>query len=75
MSSKEDDYRRHAADSFELAQRAKSTSEKARLLHMADAWLDLADRTHKVARRQVQKVRDLHPLLRSKIFGHGSEAD
>jgi len=66
---KEDEYRRHAADSLELAQRANSNSDKTRLLAMADAWLDLADRAHKAARRQVHKVKELHPLLRSKIFG------
>jgi hypothetical protein len=48
--SKEDEYRRHAANSLELAQRANSTADKARLLVMADAWLDLADRAHKVER-------------------------
>jgi len=73
--SKEDDYRRHAADTLDLAQRATATSDKTRLLHMAEAWLDLADRAHKVAQRQVQKVRELHPLLCAKILGHGSEAE
>jgi hypothetical protein len=73
--SKETEYRRHAAHSLDLAQRASSNSDKARLLLMADAWLDLADRAHKAARRQVQKVRELHPLLRAKIFGRGSEAE
>jgi hypothetical protein len=69
--SKEDDYRRHAADTLDLAQRASSTSDKARLLMMADAWLDLAERVHKLERRQAAKIRELHPLLR----GEGSEAE
>jgi hypothetical protein len=73
--SKEDEYRRHAASSLELAQRSNSTSDKTRLLAMADAWLDLAERAHKAARRQVHKIKELHPLLRSKVFGRGSEAD
>jgi hypothetical protein len=73
--SKEDEYRRHAANTFELAQRANSPSDKARLLVMADAWLGLADRARKVARQRVQKVRELHPLLGSKLFGRGSEAE
>jgi hypothetical protein len=72
---KEDDYRRHAADTLDLAQRAGSTSDKTRLLYMADAWLDLADRARKVAHRHALKVRELHPLLRAKIPGHGSEAE
>jgi hypothetical protein len=73
--SKEDDYRRHAADTLDLAQRASSTSDKARLLMMADAWLDLAERAHKLARRQAAKI--LHPLLRSKrdSEAEGSEAE
>ena len=53
--SKEDDYRRHAADTLNLAQRATSSSDKTRLLHMADAWLDLADRAHKVARLEMRE--------------------
>ena len=74
--SKEDDYRRHAADTLDLAQRANSTADKARLLIMAEAWFDLADRARKVARRRVEKRReDLHPLLRSKLFNRNSEAD
>ena len=70
-----DDYRRHAADTLDLAQRASSTADKTRLLVMADAWLDLADRAHKLACRKVEHVRQLHPLLRSKPFNHGSEAE
>jgi len=54
--SKEAEYRRHAANTLELAQRAKSPAHKARLLVMADDWLDLADRAHKVARRQADKL-------------------
>jgi hypothetical protein len=73
--SKEDEYRRHAANTLELAQRANSPSDKARLLVMADAWLGLADRARKVARQRVQKVRELHPLLGSKLFGRSSEAE
>ena len=76
--SKEEDYRRHAADTLDLAQRATSISDKARLLMMADAWLDLAERAHRLARRQATKIRELHPLLRSNKRGsdaEGSEAE
>ena len=72
--SKEDEYRRHAVTTVELARRARS-GDKARLLVMADAWLNLADRAHKVARQQGETVRELHPSLRSGVFGPGSEAD
>jgi hypothetical protein len=73
--SKADEYRRDAADTLDLAQRASSTTDKTRLLIMADAWLDLADRAHKFAGRKVEPLRELHPLLRSKPFNHGSEAE
>jgi len=73
--SKADDYRRHAADTLDLAQRASSTADKTRLLIMADAWLDLADRARKLARRKVEQARELHPLLRSRPFNYGSEAE
>jgi hypothetical protein len=73
--SKADDYRCHAADTLDLAQRASSTADRVRLLIMADAWLDLSDRAHKLAGRKVEQVRELHPLLRSKPFNHGSEAE
>jgi hypothetical protein len=45
--SKEDDYRRNAADAVELANRAASSSDKSRLLALAEGWLDLADRAHR----------------------------
>ena len=71
-TSKEDEYRRQAAKTFELAKRANSTAHRARLLVMADAWLDLADRAQNIARKHAEKARELHPLLRSKVFGQGS---
>ena len=45
--SKEHEYRRYAAVTLALAQRANSNADKSRLLVMADAWLDLADRAYK----------------------------
>jgi hypothetical protein len=72
---KEDEYRRHAAKTFELAKGANSTGHRTRLLVMADAWLHLADRAQNGACKQAQKIRELHPLLRSKLFGQGSEAE
>jgi hypothetical protein len=42
--SKEQDYRNNARDSFRLAERAASTSDKLRLLKLAEAWMSLADR-------------------------------
>jgi hypothetical protein len=51
--TKEDEYRRNAAQSLELAKRSSSTASKDYFLRLAEAWLDLADR----ARRRIPKVR------------------
>jgi hypothetical protein len=48
--TEENDYRQHAADALQLAQQTSSTSDKRRLLRLAEAWLDLADRARKVAK-------------------------
>jgi GAF domain-containing protein len=47
---------------------AKTTSiaDKGRLLAMAEAWLELADRVHKVAEPRMRDMAD-HPLIRSKL--------
>jgi hypothetical protein len=47
--TKEDEYRQNAADTVQLAQRASSSSDKGRLLRLAEAWLDLAERAHTMA--------------------------
>ena len=42
--TKVEDYRTSAADALRLAQSASSSEDKGRLLAIAGAWLDLADR-------------------------------
>jgi hypothetical protein len=64
--NREEDYRRSAAESISLAHRAARTEDKSRLLAMAEAWLDLADRAHRTTKRQARKVRE-HPLLTAKL--------
>jgi hypothetical protein len=61
--TKEDDYRKNAAEMVDLAHRAASRRDKARLL--PEAWLNLADRAHRSAGRRLS-VRE-HPLLRVKL--------
>jgi hypothetical protein len=39
-----DDYRRYAAECLALAQQTSNPDDKARLLQMAQAWRDLADK-------------------------------
>ncbi len=64
--SKEDDYRRNAAETMQLAQRATSSADKGRLLKLAESWLDLADRADVLSRRR-QGPGKLHPLVRAKL--------
>jgi hypothetical protein len=64
--TKEDDYRRNAAETMQLAQRASSSADKGRLLKLAEAWLDLADRARLMVRR-LRRPGDVHPLVREKL--------
>jgi hypothetical protein len=64
--NKQDDYRRNAADTMQLAQRASSSEDKGRRLKLAEAWLDLADRARGTARR-LRRPSSLHPLVREKL--------
>jgi hypothetical protein len=66
IMSKENDYRRNAADTMQLAQRASSNEDKGRLLKLAEAWLNLADRACITARRS-RRPSVLHPLVRKKL--------
>jgi hypothetical protein len=66
IMNKEDDYRRNAADTVQLAQRASSSEDKGRLLRLAEAWLDLADRARRSARR-LGRPGTLHPLVQKKL--------
>ena len=72
--SKQDDYRRHAAEMVDLASRASSMADKRRLLAMAEAWLDLADRAHSSMHRHASRL-DEHPLLSSKLGRDQREAE
>jgi hypothetical protein len=66
--SKEEDYRRNAAETLELAQRVGSTGDRTRLLALADNWLDLAERAHRLGSRQRRKgATTLHPLVRAVL--------
>jgi DnaJ-domain-containing protein 1 len=64
--TKETEYRANAANSIELANRASSMGDRSRLLELAEKWLDLADRTHRLTQR-FEPLRWQHPLLRSKL--------
>ena len=56
--SKEDEYRDNAAKLVELSQKAQVSSDKSRLMALAEAWLDLAER---VARSPIERLRRALP--------------
>jgi hypothetical protein len=62
--SKEDDYRKNAEATVELANKASTAEDRLRLLALAEKWLDLADRIHRTIRTQAS---NLHPLVRAKL--------
>ncbi len=71
--TKEEDYRKNAAETVDLAHRAVSSTDKSRLLGLAENWLDLADRAARLTTRfgpkQQPDLRPEHPLVR-RTFGH-----
>ena len=73
--SKEQEYRHHAASALDLAQRASSPSDKNRLLVMAQAWFDLAERLQGRNPRDALKGRDVTQLLDQPDDCHASEVD
>ena len=77
MSSehKEVKYRGFAASCLDLAKSSPTFAEKTRLLAMAEAWLNLADRVAQLAKHPVRKIAD-HPLVRKTLGGvQGAEAE
>ena len=63
MIRKEYEYRRNAIVSVELARRTASPADKAHLLKLAEAWLDLAKRARAQSGHQVRKVGE-HPIAK-----------
>jgi hypothetical protein len=73
--SKEEEYRKNAAETVRMASRAATTVDKGRLLAMAEAWLDLADRAHRAAWHQSRRLREIPSLIQSKLTGDRRDAD
>jgi hypothetical protein len=63
--SKEDDYLYSATEIVRLAQHASSSSDKSRLLKLAEGWVDLAEKAHNSDRRREPVI--LHPLVANKM--------
>jgi hypothetical protein len=49
---KEHEYRNHAASLLDLATRAANNDDKGRLLAISEAWLNLADKLSRLAKRR-----------------------
>ena len=63
MIRKEYEYRINAIVSVELARRTASPADKAHLLKLAEAWLDLAKRARAQSGHHVRKVGE-HPIAK-----------
>ena len=59
---KSNEYRAFAAHCLTFAKDSPNPADKTRLLTMAEAWFDLADRRSRVARQPTNKIPD-HPLV------------
>jgi hypothetical protein len=59
--AEEDDYRRNAGE-FRLAQSASTSGDKGRLLALAEAWIDLADRAKTLAKRYRRRLVRILPV-------------
>jgi hypothetical protein len=72
--TKEDDYRRFAAHTLELAGRTSNLKDKGHLLAMAEAWLNLADKIARLVRGPKVRI-DEHPAIRAQLEPERREAD
>ena len=73
--SKDAQYRGFAASCLDLAKNSPTLVEKTRLLAMAEAWLNLADRVLQAAKRPIRQIAD-HPLVRETLGAErGAEAE
>jgi hypothetical protein len=68
--SKEAEYRGFATFRLEVANKRQDAGDKMRLLVMAEAWRDLADRTSRLAKDAAAKIAD-HPLVAEALRRHG----
>jgi hypothetical protein len=69
LMTKQDDYLQSAADAMGLVRRAPSNEDKGRLLKLAQAWVDLADRARRAARR-IRRPNLAEPLEPNKLERH-----
>ena len=67
--SKVDEYRRNAAVTVDLANKTATAFDKSRLLSLADKWLDLAYRAHRVTKPPTRQLGE-HPLVEKTLGRH-----
>jgi hypothetical protein len=67
--TEDDNYRQHAAELVRLAQIASAPADKARLLALAEAWLDLADRAKTLAKPYRRRLVRILPVKHSESSG------
>jgi len=73
MIRKEFECRRNAILSLELAHRAADSADEARMLKLAQDWLDLANLIHRQSGQRVRKIGE-HPPVRPKLGGRAQRA-
>jgi hypothetical protein len=66
MIRKEFECRRNAILSLELAHRAPNSADEARMLKLAQDWLELANLIHRQSGQRVRRIGE-HPLVRAKL--------
>jgi hypothetical protein len=66
---KEENYRDFAAHCLDLATKSNETGDKSRLLAMAEAWLNVADKIARLVKRPRVNVSE-HPAV-TAAFGPG----
>ena len=64
--SKEAEYRAFAASCIQIAHNTPDTADKARLVAMAEAWVKIAERADRVAKRLLPGIAD--PALVAKVL-------
>jgi hypothetical protein len=69
LMAEDDDYRRNAGELIRLAQSASTSADKGRLLALAEAWIDLADRAKTLAKRYRRRLVRILPLKDSGESG------
>jgi hypothetical protein len=71
---KEQEYRLTAAEIVDLAHKATTALDKRCLLWLAEKWLDLAERSERLAPRPQHQIGE-HPLVRKTLGSSQAEAE